>query len=439
MGTFQTKHLSWGATNEVNPAAGSVNPGAFGIYRSSMVTAPNQSVTVINEINTESGSNPLLPTRALLGYAYILTIGYGTPIVSYKDWSTDADCYGSTIIDDHNFNYHISKLIWCHKFLCTGDMSNEYNTPNGHIYSFQKNGPNPTMVFMNSDKVNPVEANAPTTIPEGTVLVDYTDHDITATVTNGKIVVNVPANKNGRGYLVMAAAGIIGSFTPGTSTVTQEWEGNKDLSIPPASNTQQEVCRIWVDNNQSITSALLDYDTSNWAEATNLHIEINKTSLDNKTHTKVASRTFNNNQKGQTLTYTTAATGGPGYYSVWIKGNNLPDSVSNWWFRLQNTYKASQTAPESFNDTIPTLVKARKVFIPDTIETNTEKLSIYPNPAHNTITAEYILSAATDVRIRIIDMTGKTMFSSTEGKRVAGKGKATINITGWVSGVYFLQ
>ncbi|MEO6149696.1 MAG: T9SS type A sorting domain-containing protein, partial [Mucilaginibacter sp.] len=81
----------------------------------------------------------------------------------------------------------------------------------------------------------------------------------------------------------------------------------------------------------------------------------------------------------------------------------------------------------------------RKVFIPDTVETNTEKLSIYPNPAHNNMTAGYILPAATDVTIRIVDMAGKVMFSRSEGNRAAGKNKGAINITGWVSGVYFLQ
>ncbi|RYD85850.1 MAG: T9SS type A sorting domain-containing protein, partial [Sphingobacteriales bacterium] len=306
------------------------------------------------------------------------------------------------------------------------------------VYSFQKNGPNPTMVYLNSNQNADVIANAPTSIPNGTVMVDYTDHNITGTVTDGRLRIIVPANKNGRGYLVMAPAGITGEFVPGSSAITQEWDASEDLSIPPASNIQQEVCRIWVDNNQTITAALLDYNTTGWAENTSLHMELNKTSLDNKTHVKLASRTFNSNQKGQTLTYTTAA-GGHGYYSIWVKGNNLPDSTSNWWFNLQNTYTASKTAAENFNDTIPTLVKARKVFIPDTVETNKEKLMLYPNPAQSAISIEYELIANADVRIKIMDISGKTIFNRTYGKQAKGRHKAEVPVTGWVDGVYFIQ
>ncbi|RYZ97948.1 MAG: hypothetical protein EOP47_20520, partial [Sphingobacteriaceae bacterium] len=292
MGVFLTKHLSHGTFNSMNPAAGTVDPGIYDPYRSMTVSIPDQSVTVVNEIDTETSTNPLLPKQSLLGYAYILTIGYGVPCVSYKDWSTDDDCYGSTMLDEHNLNYHLNKLIWCHKFLCTGNMTSEYTSPNGWVYSFEKTG-GQAMVFMNSNQDVAQKVNAPTTIPNGTILTDYTDHNVTATVVGGKISITVPANKNGRGYLVMAPAGKTGSFAPEQVAVTQEWEGNKDLSIPPASNRQQEVCRIWVDNDKTITSILLDYNTEKWAENANLHIEINKTSLDNKSHLKVASRTFN--------------------------------------------------------------------------------------------------------------------------------------------------
>ncbi|RVU02799.1 T9SS type A sorting domain-containing protein [Mucilaginibacter limnophilus] len=439
MGALQTKYLSWGTSNEINPEAGSVDPGPYDIYRSYMVTAPNQAVTVVNEINSESGTNPLLPKHSLLGYAYTLTIGFGTPIVSYKDWSTDADCYGSTMLDDHNLNYHLNKLLWCHKFICTGGISNEYNPSNGWVYAFQKTGGQQSMVFLNSNQSAAVTLSAPTSIPDGTVLTDYTDHNITATVTNGKLTVTVPANVNGRGYLVMAPEGITGSFDPEIKTVTQEWDASNDLSIPPASNTQQEVCRIWVDAGKSITTSLLDYNVDGWLANTNLHLELNKTSLDNSTHVKVASRIFNATQKGQTLTYTTPAGDAPGYYSLWVKGNNLPDSTSNWWFNVQGTYTSSQTAPANFNDTIPTLVKARKVFVPDTVAMPESKFGVYPNPSNDTVFAEYQLTQSIEVQLKLIDMNGKVVLRRNEGIKHKGANKAELKVSGLSESVYFLQ
>jgi len=362
MGQFQTKYLAWGATNEMNPAAGAVKPGPYDTYHSLLVTDTAQVVTAINEVDSESLLTSALPKQCLLGYAYIMTIGFGTPCVALRDWNTDASAYGSTIIDAHSLHYHINKLIWCHNFIISGGLTNEYVSPNGHVYAFQKTGGRQAFVFLNSDQTNPNLVTVPTTIPNGTTLTDYTDHNVTATVTNGMLSVTVPANMNGRGYLVMAPPGITGSFETHTRPVTQEWDGAEDLSIPPAGNYKQEVCRIWVDNKQTITSTMLYYNITNWIKSTNLALEIDRSSLDNKTNTAVASRKYNSDQQSQSLTYTTPATGGPGYYSFWIKGNNLPATASAGYerFNLQTTYTASQTAPANFDDTIVHLTSFTK-------------------------------------------------------------------------------
>ncbi|RYZ96787.1 MAG: T9SS type A sorting domain-containing protein, partial [Sphingobacteriaceae bacterium] len=139
------------------------------------------------------------------------------------------------------------------------------------------------------------------------------------------------------------------------------------------------------------------------------------------------------------LTYNTPTGGGPGYYSVWIKGNNLPDSTSNWWFNLQNTYTSSKTAPAAFNDTIPTLVKATKVFIPDTVETDKENIGLYPNPVHDTLNAVYQLTASSTVTVRVFDITGKMLMKIDEGKRAAGQNKIIINVSGLTANVYIVQ
>ncbi len=360
MPAFQTKYMSYGATNEMNPAAGSQNPGAYDIYRSLLVTDTAQVVTVVNEVDSESGPNPVLPKQCLIGYAYILTIGFGIPCIPYRDWSTDAGCYGGTIIDANKLNYHLNKLIWCHNFICSGGITNEYSASNGWIYSFQKTGGKQAVVLLNSNQDADVPVTVPTSIPNGTVLTDYTDHHITATVTNGTLTVTVPANKNGRGYLVMAPAGITGTFAVNKTSVTQEWDAADDLSIPPANDKMHEVCRIWVDGGQTITSTLLAYNIKNWNKRANLLVEIDRSSLDNKTNIAVASRTFNAKQQKQLLNYITPANVTPGYYSIWVKGNNLPAKSGYEWFNLQSTYTAPQTVTADFTDTVPVLKYATK-------------------------------------------------------------------------------
>jgi alpha-amylase len=434
---FQSKYMSYGAINQMNPAAGTQNQGAYDIYRSLLVADTAQVVTVVNEVDSETGPNPVLPNQCLIGYAYILTVGFGIPCIAYRDWSTDAGCYGSTMIDSNNLNYHLNKLIWCHNFICSGGFTNEYGSPNGWVYSFQKTGGQQAMVLLNSNQDAAVPAAVPTSIPNGTVLTDYTDHNITATVTNGSLTVTVPANKNGRGYLVMAPPGITGAFAVNKTSVTQEWDASDDLSIPPASNNEQEVCRIWVDNGQPVTATMLAYNITNWSKNTNLTLEIDKSSLDNKTNTALASRKFNSAQQNQSLNYTTPASGGPGYYSLWVKGNDLPVNSGYEWFNLQNTYTASQTAPSDFNDTVPTLKYAVK---PPPVQPDTLSHSeLYPDPASNMITAIYRLTTSAPVSLKIINIDGRVIFKEEEGVQAAGIITKTINVAGFSSGVYILR
>jgi hypothetical protein len=349
---LQSKYLSWDSknpeksSNAVNPAAGSADPGKGVWYRSSMVIDPEQAVTVLNEIDMETpiGTMPrvALPKECLLGYAYLLTIGCGTPCISSKDWNTATGCYGSTDIDGHTLNYHLNKLIWCHNFICTGALVNEQVSANGYVYAYQHTGGYQAMVFLNSDQDNPLTDTVTTTIPDGTQLVDYTDHNVKIIVRNGKIILTVPANRDGRGYLVMASPGIKGSFTPVKISTTQEWDASADLSIRPASNKKQLVCRIWVDKHTVIASSLLDYNTAKWAYNSALKLEIDRTSADSSVNVPIISRKYTAADKGKVLKYMLPADAKPGYYSFWVTGNNLPAVKDNWWFNLQNTYMAPQ-------------------------------------------------------------------------------------------------
>lgn len=195
-------------------------------------------------------------------------------------------------------------------------------------------------MFLNSDQHNALQDTVKTDIPDGTVLTDYTDHKIKAIVKNGRLVVAVPANKNGRGYLVMAPPGITGAFNLPQKSTTQEWDASADLSIPPASSKKQLVCRIWADRDSKITSTLLDFNTSHWGRNTKLTLEIDRSTRDSSRNLPVAIQVFNKYQKGKRITYRTPANMPPGIYSFWVTGNSLPGTGENWWFNLQNTYTA---------------------------------------------------------------------------------------------------
>jgi alpha-amylase len=361
MGAVMPARLCWNdnggtSTNNMTSMA-PINPGSLDPYRSLTAVDPSQSVTVVNEVDSESpvlGGNPNnanLPTQCLLGYTYIMTIGFGTPCVSYKDWSTDAACYGGTMIDaTYNLNTYIDNLIWCHKFLISGGTSNEFLSSDGKVYAFQKTGGQQAMIFINSNQSSSEAVTVPTSIPNGTVMTDYTNHPTTYTVTGGQMIVTVPANVNGRGYLIMAPQGISGSITPGSNTVTQEFDANSDLSIPPATNgTKQEVARIWVDKSQTITAKMLSYNVTNWVAGTKLTLEIDKSSQNGATNTSVATKAFTSTGQNTSLTYNTSASGGAGFYNIYITGTSLPATGGPWWFDLQNTYKATTTT--TYGDT----------------------------------------------------------------------------------------
>jgi alpha-amylase len=358
MPAMQSKYLSWGSdngTNAMDPSAISANPGSLDIYRSVMSVDPTQVVTVVNEVDSDSpilGNPPsaIGPDRSLFGYAYIMTIGFGTPCVDWKDWSPGAGCYGGYAIGGQNLQHWINNLIWCHQFVTTGGFGREQVNSSSHVYAFERTGGGKALIFLNSDWTSAETITFTTDIPNGTVLQDYTGHSFTpVTVSGGKVNVTVPTNANGRGYLVLAPTGITGTFSPAQSSVTQEWEANSDLSIPPASGIRSEVCRVWVDNGQQLAASLADYNTTNWSGGTQLTLEIDQSSLNNATNTFVASQDFGSSMKGQALTITNLAAAA-GFYSFYVTGINLPNSGGPWWFKLRNTYTSSQSAPASFSD-----------------------------------------------------------------------------------------
>jgi len=91
------------------------NPGRFNMadldHAGLTVISPLNSVTFVENHDTDLESAQKIVSNKLLAYAYILT-SEGYPSVSYKDYSTDPGCYG--------LQPKIDNLIWIHEVLASG-------------------------------------------------------------------------------------------------------------------------------------------------------------------------------------------------------------------------------------------------------------------------------------------------------------------------------
>jgi subtilisin family serine protease len=68
-----------------------------------------------------------------------------------------------------------------------------------------------------------------------------------------------------------------------------------------------------------------------------------------------------------------------------------------------------------------------------------DKLFIYPNPAQNILRYSFIVKNAASVSVRIVNTVGKMMYQTPAVTYEAGTYSEEINLSGWVSGMYFLQ
>jgi len=86
---------------------------------------------------------------------------------------------------------------------------------------------------------------------------------------------------------------------------------------------------------------------------------------------------------------------------------------------------------------VPTLKYTTK---PPPLQVDTlSESGLYPNPAHNDITAVYQLVASAPVSIKIIAINGRVVFKEDEGVQATGVNSKTINVAGFSSGVYILR
>src|SRR6266481_6296752 len=105
---------------------------------------PQGAVTFDENHDTDRGGvgGPIVRNK-MLGYAYILT-SEGYPCVYYRDYSTDADCYG--------LKPQIDNLIWIHEKLAAGPTQQRWKEFD--VFAYERLGGPHLLVGLNNDPNN---------------------------------------------------------------------------------------------------------------------------------------------------------------------------------------------------------------------------------------------------------------------------------------------
>lgn len=206
---------------------------------------PAHAVTFVE--NHDTDLNSPIRWNKILGYAYILTTE-GYPMVYYKDYSTDANCYGLKPLIDN--------LIWIHEKLANGPTVCRFKDFQSIVYE-RTGGPN-LLVGLNNDPFNGWRTVTVQTGFGGNVhLHDYSGHSGDLwTDASGNATIGIPPNDNGNGYVCYSRAGQDSGFATPHLATTQVFEGAPDLDVGPAIAGESTIVgRIWCDSGTTVRLA----------------------------------------------------------------------------------------------------------------------------------------------------------------------------------------
>ena len=284
---------------------------------------PFHAVTFVENHDTDTGS-PIVINKAQ-GYAYILT-SEGYPSVFFKDYSTDPGSYG--------MKPTIDNLIFIHEKIASGATQQRFKTFD--VFAYERLGGAHLLVGLNNNGNIAHPITVDTGFGANVKLHDYTGHsgDV-QTDGNGQVTITIPKSTNGLGYVCYSGAGIGGPFEVVGHDVTQDYEGAQDLDIKPADNTAfVQVCRVFVAAGLPIKGALR-FDTTKWADATSITLE-----LDDPSGAKLASGDFaRDTPQGESIS---AKAGPTGFYTFRIRSANTPPENAKPSYKLSVTYRAPQ-------------------------------------------------------------------------------------------------
>jgi len=288
----------------------------------------------------------LLPTLAKLGLdarrvcalrlrssqnslkADILT-SEGYPCVYYRDYSTDAHCYG--------LKPEIDNLIWIHEKLAEGSTQERWK--DFDVFAYERLGGPHLLVALNNDPNSCHRITVATAFGPHASLHDYSGHAENAvTDGNGCVTINVPPNNHGNGFVCYSRDGQGGGFDIESQTVRQDFEGAPDLDIPPAlSGKTVTVGRIWSGNNRAITARLIA-DSTDWTPATTIRIDL--LCPKGPLH-ETFDFTLNSPPDVALQTISTVA----GFYTLQLTASDTPPTNSTPTFKLSVSYRSDPLFP----------------------------------------------------------------------------------------------
>jgi len=210
--------------------------------------SPMQSVTFVENPDTDTESGASVIYNKILGYAYVLT-SEGYPSVYFKDYSLDAGCYGLKPLIDN--------LIWIHENLAFGTTIQRWK--DFQCFVFERQGYPNLLVGLNNDMYNGWRT---VTVQTGfgpfVGLHDYSGHaDDVWTDASGVVTIGIPPNDNGRGYVCYSRNGYGRAFSTVTLPVTQVFEGASDLDIgPAATGGPTAIGRVWCGAGTNVEATL---------------------------------------------------------------------------------------------------------------------------------------------------------------------------------------
>lgn len=299
---------------------------------------PMNAVTFVENHDTDNDTNAKIYNNKILAYAYVLT-SEGYPTVFYKDWSTDAGCYGAGL------QSRINNLVWVHEKLASGTTVQRWK--NNKVFVYERQGGSHLLVGLNNN-VNPANINqgynyvltCATGFGANRQLHDYTGNapDVW-TDGSGNVTLNLPAANNGQGYVCYAPVNAAsGGFTATQLATTQEYAGAKDLDIKPADhNGLVQTAKVYCASGQPVTLTMY-WDQTSWTASTQIYQEVR-----NSAGTLVASKTLTTaNAQGTAYSFTPGSTD---TYTVKTRSYFTPAGNLDPAFWCRINYKAPQTFP----------------------------------------------------------------------------------------------
>ncbi|HTA23101.1 MAG TPA: hypothetical protein VK763_06180 [Terriglobales bacterium] len=284
---------------------------------------PVNAVTFVDNPDTDLSYGENVIWNKMLGYALILT-AEGYPCVYYKDYSTDAGCYGLKPLIDN--------LIWIHENLAFGPTLTRWGNDQ-QVYVFERQGYPGLLVALNNDQRNSYTRTMQTSFGPNVQLHEYTGkHGDIWTDGQGMATFTVPRNDNGQSYLCFSRTGYSQPFSLNRRTTTQTFFGAADLDTGPAENEKTvQAGRVWCQGGTNIEVELKP-DTSGWGAGAEIVVDV----LDPQGKI-LASQACTAKSPAKKMTATADQSG---WVTFRVTGHGLPATGAT--FEINVTYTATQ-------------------------------------------------------------------------------------------------